>query len=172
MTVKKCYPLQLIQKLSYKLKGARFFSKLDVQWSYNNVRLAEGDESKAVFSTNRGIFEPTVMFFEFTNLPATFQAMMNKLFRDLIHAGVVVVYLNNILIFMKTLEEHQWVIREVLRILQENKIYLKPEKCKFEQSSIEFFGMIVEKDHVRIDPAEIKAVADWATPHRRICSPF
>lgn len=90
--------------------------------------------------------------------------MMNELFKDLIHAGVVVVYLDDILIFTKTLEEHRRVTREVLRILRENKLYLKPEKCEFEHSSIEFLGMIVEEGHVRMDPAKVKAVSEWATP--------
>ena len=80
MTVKNRYPLPLIQELLDKLKGARYFTKLDVRWGYNNVRIAEGDEWKAAFRTNRGLFEPTVMFFGLTNSPATFQAMMNKLF--------------------------------------------------------------------------------------------
>ena len=75
--------------------------------------------------------------------------MMNELFRDLIHAGVVVVYLDDILIFTNTIEEHRRVTREVLRILRENKLYLKPEKCEFERLSIEFLGMIVEEGRVR-----------------------
>ena len=101
MTIKNRYPLPLIQELLDKLKGARHFTKLDVRWGYNNVRIKEGDEWKAAFRTNAGLFEPTVMFFGLTNSPATFQAMMNELFRDLIHAGVVVVYLDDILIFTK-----------------------------------------------------------------------
>lgn len=117
MTIKNRYPLPLIQELLDKLKGARHFTKLDVRWGYNNVRIKEGDEWKAAFRTNEGLFEPTVMFFGLTNSPATFQAMMNELFRDLIHAGVVVVYLDDILIFTNTLEEHRRVTREVLRIL-------------------------------------------------------
>jgi hypothetical protein len=167
MTIKNRYPLPLIQELLDKLKGARYFTKLDVRWGYNNVRIAEGDEWKAAFRTNVGLFEPTVMFFGLTNSPATFQAMMNELFRDLIHAGKVVVYLDDILIFTKTLEEHRKVTREVLRILRENKLYLKPEKCEFERSSIEFLGMIVEEGRVRMDPAKVKAVSEWATPTRK-----
>lgn len=167
MTIKNRYPLPLIQELLDKLKGARHFTKLDVRWGYNNVRIAEGDEWKAAFRTNAGLFEPTVMFFGLTNSPATFQAMMNELFRDLIHAGVVVVYLDDILIFTKTLEEHRRVTREVLRILRENKLYLKPEKCEFERPSIEYLGMIVEEGRVRMDPAKVAAVADWAVPRRK-----
>ena len=76
MTVKNRYPLPLIQELLDKLKGARYFTKLDVRWGYNNVRIKEGDEWKAAFRTNMGLFEPTVMFFGLTNSPATFQAQL------------------------------------------------------------------------------------------------
>ena len=98
MTVKNRYPLPLIQELVDKLKGARYFTKLDVRWGYNNVRVKEGDEWKAVFVTNHSLFEPLVMFFGLTNSPATFQALMNSLFADLIAEGKVAVYLDDILI--------------------------------------------------------------------------
>ena len=105
-TVKNHYPLPLIGELIDKLKGARVFSKLDVRWGYNNVRIKEGDEWKAAFQMNQGLFEPTVMFFGLTNSPATFQAMMNNMFRELISEGKIVVYLDDILIFSQTLDEH------------------------------------------------------------------
>ena len=89
-----------------KLRGARYFSKMDVRWGYNNVRIKEGDEHKAAFTTNRGMFEPLVMFFGLTNSPATFQAMMDNIFRDLIDKGSVAVYLDDIIVYTKTLEEH------------------------------------------------------------------
>ena len=78
-TVKNRYPLPLIQELIDKLKGAKIFTKMDIRWGYNNVRMKEGDEWKAAFRTNRGLFEPTVMFFGLTNSPATFQGMMNQI---------------------------------------------------------------------------------------------
>ena len=109
ITVKNKYPLPLISKLINKLQGARYFTKLDVCWGFNNVQMKEGDEWKAAFRTNRGLYEPLVMFFRLTNSPATFQTMMDGIFEDLISEGVVVVYLDDILIFTKTLEEH-WKI--------------------------------------------------------------
>ena len=78
-TIKNTYPLPLISDLINRLRGAQYFTKLDVQW-YNNVRIKEGDEWKAAFRTNRGLFEPLVMFFSLTNSPATFQTMMNEIF--------------------------------------------------------------------------------------------
>jgi len=91
MTVKNKYPLPLISKLINKLRGAKYFTKLDVQWGFNNVQMKEGDEWKAAFCTNQGLFEPLVMFFGLCNSPATFQTMMDDIFDDLITEGVVVV---------------------------------------------------------------------------------
>jgi len=100
-----------------QLRGARYFTKLDVRWGFNNVRIKPGDEWKAAFRTNRGLFEPLVMFFGMTNSPATFQTMMNDIFRDLIAEGIMVVYLDDILIFTRTEEEHAKAIRRVLQVL-------------------------------------------------------
>ena len=107
ITRKNRYPLLIIDDLIHRLQGARYFTKLDVRWGYNNVRIKEGDEWKAVFRTNRGLFEPLVMYFRLMNSPATFQAMMNEIFEDLITQGVVLVYLDDILIFTNTLKEHR-----------------------------------------------------------------
>lgn len=114
ITVKNRYPLPLISEIVDKLRGAKYFSKMDVRWGYNNVRIKEGDEHKAAFSTNRGMFEPLVMFFGLTNSPATFQAMMDNIFRDMIDQGHVVVYLDDIIVFTQTLEEHRRIVQEVL----------------------------------------------------------
>jgi hypothetical protein len=133
MTIKNSYPLPLISELVTKLRKARWYTKLDVRWGYNNVRIKEGDEWKAAFRTSRGLFEPLVMFFGLTNSPATFQTMMNDLFRELIDEGVVIVYLDDILIYTETMEEHQRVVKRVLEILRKNNLYLKAEKCEFEK---------------------------------------
>ena len=114
LTVKNCYPLPLISKLVNNLCDARYFTKLDICWGYNNVRIKEGDEWKAAFQTNQGLFKPLVMFFGLTNSPATFQTMMNNIFHNLIAKEVVCMYLNDILIFTKTLEEHRCIVCLVL----------------------------------------------------------
>ena len=130
-TVKNRYPLPLISELVNRLKGARYFTKLDVQWGFNNMQMKEGDEWKAAFRTNRGLFEPLVMFFGLTNSPATFQTMMNEIFHDLILEGVVCVYIDDILIYTKTCKEHRQITQIVLECLQMHKLYLKHEKCTF-----------------------------------------
>ena len=89
-----------------KLKGAHWFTKMDIQWGYHNIRIKEGDQWKAAFKTNKGLFEPMVMFFRLCNSPATFQAMMNETFWDMLDEGWIVIYMDNILIFLKSEEEH------------------------------------------------------------------
>jgi len=106
ITVKNKYLLPLIPELIAKLCGANYFTKLDVRWGFNNIRTKEGDEWKAAFRTNRGLYEPLIMFFGLKNSPATFQTMIDDIFEDLISEGIVVVYPDDILIFMETLDEH------------------------------------------------------------------
>jgi hypothetical protein len=131
ITRKNRYPLPLIDHLIRQLKGTHYFTKLDIRWGYNNVCIQEGNEWKAAFCTNRGLFEPLVMYFGLTNSPATFQTMMNEIFQDLITEGVVSVYFDNILIFTNLLEEHHRITCLVLDRMREYKLYLWPEKCEF-----------------------------------------
>ncbi|GLB43126.1 putative retrotransposable element tf2 155 kda protein type 1-like [Lyophyllum shimeji] len=167
ITVKNRYPLPLISELINNLRGARYFTKLDVRWGYNNVRIKEGDEWKAAFRTNRGLFEPLVMFFGLTNSPATFQTMMNDIFRDLIAQGVVCVYLDDILIYTKTLEEHRRITRIVLDRLREHRLFLKPEKCEFERTEIEYLGLIISHGTASMDPVKVAGVAEWPVPKNK-----
>ena len=117
ITIKNRYPLQLIQELIDKLKEVKIFTKLDVRWGYNNIRIKEGDEWKAAFRTNRGLFEPLVMFFGLCNSPSTFQAFMDYILQELSTKGYVVVYMDDILIFSTNIEHHQKAVKEVLEIL-------------------------------------------------------
>jgi len=106
MTVKNKYPLPLISELVSQLRRARYFTKLDICWGFNNVCIKPRDKRKVAFRTNRGLFELLVMFFGMTNSPATFQTIINNIFQNLIAEGIVVVYLDDILIFTKTEKEH------------------------------------------------------------------
>ena len=127
------YQLPLISELINKLQGAQYFTKLDVCRGFNNVWMKDRDKWKAAFQTNRGLYEPLVMFFSLTNSPATFQTMMDAIFKHLISEGVAVVYLDNILIFTKTLEEYWKVVCQVMEVLQKYGLSLKLEKCEFEK---------------------------------------
>ena len=126
-----------------KLKGAWYFMKLDLRDGYNNIRIKEGDEWKAAFKTSRGLFEPTVMFFGMMNSPATFQNMMDDIFRDLITEGWIIIYMDDIFIFTKELHENIKCTRRTLQRLQENDLYVKPEKCVFWVKETEYLGFII-----------------------------
>ena len=163
-TVKNRYPLPLASDIVNRLKGARLFTKFDVRWGYNNIRIKKGDEWKAAFTTNRGLFEPQVMLFGLTNSPATFQALMNTIFVDLVAAGQVAVYLDDILIYSVTREEHRRVTHEVLRRLRTHDLYLRPEKCEFERTEVEYLGLIIRPGEVMMDPIKVHAVTNWPNP--------
>ena len=106
------------------------FTKLDLRWGYNNVRIKEEDEWKAAFTMYIGAYEPMVMYFGLTNSPATFQTMMNDLFRDLINQGDTAAFIDDILVATDTEEEHDELVEEVLKRLEKNNLFVKPEKCK------------------------------------------
>ena len=158
VTVKNRYPLPLISELVSQLHRARYFTKLDVRWGFNNVRIKPRNEWKAAFHTNRGLFEPLVMFFGMTNSPATFQTMMNDIFRTLIAEGIVVVYLDDILIFTKTEEEHEQAVWRVLEVLMEHKLFLRLEKCEFYGKQIEYLGLVISENKVEMDPVKVARV--------------
>ena len=158
------YPLPLASDIINKLKGAKVFTKFDVRWEYHNVHIKEGDEWKAAFVTNRDLFEPKVIFFGLTNSPATFQALMNAIFADLIAEGKVAVYLDDILIWSSDITEHRKVVHKVLKRLEEHDLYLRPEKCAFEKDEIDYLGLIIHAGSVSMDPVKVKAVTTWSTP--------
>jgi hypothetical protein len=166
ITRKNRYLLPLIDDLIHRLKGAHYFTKLDVCWGYNNVCIREGNEWKAAFRTNRGLFEPIVMYFGLTNSPATFQTTMNEIFQDLITEGIVSVYLDDILIFTNSLE-HCWITCLILDHMHKHKLYLQPEKWKFEKTKIEYLSVIISHNKVEMDPVKITGVADWLTPSNK-----
>src|ERR1700761_4433881 len=166
-TIKNRYPLPLIPELINRVRTATLFSKFDVRWGYNNVCIKDGDEWKAAFITNEGLFEPRVMFFGLTNSPATFQTMMNAIFEEELREDWLTIYMDDILIHTSTnLEMHRRRVHQVLDKLEQHDLFLKPEKCQFEVRRTEFLGVILESGTVQMDPAKIKGVADWPPPKR------
>ena len=129
-TVKNNYPLPLILDVIKNIGTKKVFTKMDLRWGYNNMRIKEEDEWKAVFTTSEGSFEPTVMFFRLTNSPATFQAMMNELQRNLINTGKVAVFIDDVIVGMEEEEGHDELVADIVKRLEENDLYMKPEKCK------------------------------------------
>jgi len=128
-TVKNSYPLPLISELIDSMGTKKVFMKMNLRWGYNNVRIKEDDEWKAAFTTHIGSFEPTVIYFGLTNSPAIFQAMMNDLFRDMINKGDVITFIDDVLVATETEEGYDKIVKEVLKRLEENDLYVKPEKC-------------------------------------------
>ena len=128
-TVKNNYLLPLITELIDNMGGKKVFTKMDFRQGFNNVRIKERDEQKRVFITYVGSFEQTVMFFGMTNLLAMFQAMMNEILRDLINKGKVTAFVDNILVGTETEKGHDEIVKEILKRLEENDLYVKPEKC-------------------------------------------
>ena len=143
--VKNAYPLPLISGLMDKIQGAKYFTKLNVHWGYNNIQIKDGDQWKAAFKTNKGLFEPTVMFFGMCNSPATFQAMMDSTFRDLIDEAIIIIYMDNLFLFAKDLVSPEKNTKLALQRLLENDLYLKPKKCEFAKTKVEWLGMIIEE---------------------------
>jgi hypothetical protein len=137
---------------------------MDVRWGYNNICIKDGDTWKAAFRTNRGLFEPLVMFFGLTNSPATFQTMMNDIFREEIAEGWVVIYMDDILVFSKDKNEYQEQVKRILEKLRQHQLSLKAKKCYFEKEEIEFLGLIISKKGIRMDPHKVKAITDWPIP--------
>jgi len=128
-TVKNNCPLPLITELIDNMGSKKVFTRMNLRWGFNNIRIKEGDEWKRAFTIHIGSFEPTVMFFGMTNLPAIFQVMMNEILRDLINKGEVATFVDDILVGTETEEGYDKIVEEILRRLEENDLYIKPEKC-------------------------------------------
>ena len=154
----------MISDLIDKLKDAKVFTKFDVRWGYNNVRIKEGDQWKAAFITHRGLYEPTVMFFSMTNSPPTFQWFMSNSFRDLIAEGWLVIYMDDLLIYSDNDKDHKERTKRILQRMKELDLYLKLEKCSFNVSEVEYLGMIVKPGSLAMDPVKVAGIADWPNP--------
>ncbi|KAF8748439.1 hypothetical protein RHS01_10846 [Rhizoctonia solani] len=145
------------------LRGAKVFTKLDLRWGYNNVRVKEGDKWKTAFRTKYGLYKSLVMTFGLTNAPAAFQHFMNKLFKDLLDVCVII-YLDDILIYSKDDASHTQHVHEVLRRLLENQLFCKASKCTFHVTSVEYLGIIVSDKGFSLDKLKIQAVQEWPVP--------
>ena len=163
ITVKNRYPLPRIDELLDRLQGATVFSKLDLQSGYWQIRIKEDDIPKTAFRTRYGHFEWRVLPFGLTNAPATFQALMNNVLHDYLDKFVVV-YLDDILIYSRTPEEHVHHLELVLQALEKHELYAGLDKCAFGMQEVDFLGHIVGSGGVRPDPTKVEAVCDWPTP--------
>jgi hypothetical protein len=164
-TVRNAYPLPLIPELIDDMKDSTLFTKFDVRWGYNNVRIKEEDQWKGAFITPFGLFEPTVMFFGFCNGPPTFQTFMNSIFADMIAERWLKIYIDDLGIHTKgDLTLHHERTRRVLLRLREHGLALKLSKSIFDAPRMDFLGMIIGQGKVEMDPSKLTAIRDWKPP--------
>ncbi|GKV01835.1 hypothetical protein SLEP1_g14353 [Rubroshorea leprosula] len=163
VTIRNKYPLPRIDDLFDQLKGAQFFSKIDLRSGYHQLKIKGEDVSKTAFRTRYGHYEFLVMPFGLTNAPAAFMDMMNRVFK-LYLDKFVVVFIDDILVYSRNKVEHEEHLRLVLQILREKKLYAKFKKCEFWLNSVAFLGHVVSKDGVSVDPDKVKAVVEWSRP--------
>ena len=163
-TIKNNYPLPLISDMLKNIGTKKVFMKMDLRWGYNNMRIKEEDEWKAAFTTPERSFKPTVMFFRLTNTPATFQAMMNELLRDLINTRKVAVFIDDVIIGIEIEEEHDKLVAEVIKRLEKNDLYVKPEKCKWKVREVRFLEVIIGLEGIKMKEEKVKGVLEWPIP--------
>ncbi|KAL0445949.1 UNVERIFIED_CONTAM: Transposon Ty3-I Gag-Pol polyprotein [Sesamum latifolium] len=163
ITIKNKYPLPRIDDLLDQLKGATVFSKIDLRSGYWQLRIEEGSISKTAFRTRYGHYEFVVMPFGLTNAPAAFMSLMNKTLQPFLDQFVIV-FIDDILIYSRSPEEHEQHLRTVLQILREKQLYAKFSKCEFWMEEIAFLGHVVSKEGVQPDPAKVRAILGWEPP--------
>ena len=131
---------------------------MDLQWGFNNIRIKEEDEWKEVFTTYIGLFELTVMFFGMINSLAIFQVMINEILRDLVNKDKVAIFINDILVRTETEKRHNEIMEEVLRRLEENNLYMKPEKCMWKVRKIGFLRVVIGPNRIEIEKEKVDEV--------------
>ncbi len=163
ITIKNRYPLPLVPSALEQLREATICTKLDLRSAYYLIRIREGDEWKTAFITTRGHYEYSVMPYGLANAPSVFQSFINEIFRDILNCYVIA-YIDDILIYSKTREQHILHVRNVLSRLLANHLYVKAEKCEFHVSSTTFLGYRISPKGVEMDTGKVDAVMEWPRP--------
>ncbi|GJP66737.1 hypothetical protein CLOP_g23646 [Closterium sp. NIES-67] len=163
VTIKSRYPIPRTDELIDNLRGARYFSKLDLRGGYHQIRVFADDCHKTAFRTRYGSYEYTVMPFGLTNASSTFQLTMNGVFRDLLDKCVII-YLDDILIYSKTREQHLKDLEVFFQRLQRHRLITKGSKCEFLKQEMEFLGHVISTEGIRIDPKKLRAIQEWKPP--------
>ncbi|GKB18995.1 putative reverse transcriptase domain-containing protein [Tanacetum coccineum] len=171
LTVKNRYPLPRIDDLFDQLQGSQFFSKIDLRFGYHQLRVHEDDIPKTLFRTCYGHFKFTVMPFGLTNAPAVFMDLMNRVCRPYLDKFVIV-FIDDILIYSKTREEHVEHLRLVLELLKKEKLYAKFSKCEFYLREVQFLGHVINGNGIHVDPSKIEAIAKSLTILTQKCKTF
>jgi hypothetical protein len=162
-TIKNSTPLPRLDETLDELAGAKYFTSLDLHSGYHQLRIDDSDVPKTSFKTHMGQFQFKVLPFGLSNAPATFQTAMNRVFAKYLHKFVVI-YLDDIMIYSKTKEEHLKHLQLVFQLLRDSRFYLKLSKCSFMETWTLFLGYYVGPEGIKPDPAKISAVKDWPVP--------
>ena len=163
-TIKNNYLLPLILDVLENIGTKKIFTKMDLRWRYNNVRIREEDEWKVALIILEGSFKPMVMFFGLTNLLATFQVMMNELLQDLINTRRVAAFIDDVIVGTETEEGHDEIVAKIIRRLEKNDLYMKPEKCKWKVREVGFLGVVIGLERIKMEEEKVKEVLEWPTP--------
>ena len=163
VTVKNKYPLPRIDDLFDQLAGAAVFSKIDMRSGYHQLKIKKEDVPKTAFRTRYGHYEFLVLPFGLTNAPAYFMDLMNRIFHPYLDKFVVV-FIDDILVYSKSKEEHAEHLRIVLSTLMRHKLYAKFKKCDFWMEKVHFLGHVITKEGIFVDPAKVAVGVDWPRP--------
>jgi hypothetical protein len=162
-TIKNQYPLPRIDDLFDQMKGATVFSKIDLRSGYHQLRIKEDDIPKTTFKTRFGHYKFTILLFGLTNAPGVFMSLMNGVFREYLDKFIQV-FIDDILIYSRTTEEHDEHLCLVLKCLREHKLYGKLSKCSFYQSRIHYLGHVISTEGITVDPTKVEAIMEWPAP--------
>jgi hypothetical protein len=165
--VKDCYLLPLISELFRRLQRSKYFTKMDLHWGFKNVRIKEGDEHKATFITPQGLFEPTVIQFGLCNVPSTFQRLVDKILKEEVNTGKVVIYVDDILIHTETKQENKELTRDVLKKLQKYRLFCRDTKFQFEKEEVDFLRVTIQKRRIMVSKSKVTAILEEKAPWTR-----
>jgi hypothetical protein len=162
-TIKNKFPMPIIDEFVDEIAGSKYFTKLDLNSGFHQIRMAETNEFKTSFKTHHGHFQLRVMPFGLTNAPAMFQCLMNSIFAQFMRKFVLV-FMDDILIYSKTLEDHVQHLSQVFAVLRDHKLFIKFKKCAFAQQQIDYLGHIISVNGVSTNPSKISTMVDWPVP--------